>query len=328
MIGRRTFITLLGGATTWPLAARAQQPERMRRIGVLTGLAEIDPDAQSEISAFRQGLQRLGWTGRNARIVYRWGNGEVDRIRTFARELIALQPDAVLAVSTAAVRALMGETRTVPIVFVRVPDPLGDGLVDNVAKPGGNVTGFSVLEPSIAGKWLQLLKEIAPGVTRVAVMFNPATAPQTKFFMNSIEFGARTLGVKVVAAPVQNAAEIEPAVARLAQPNGGVIVPTDTFMTANRKEFVQATARYRIPAIMADPGSVREGVLMSYYAEINDQYRQAGVYVDRILRGMKPGDLSVQAPTKFTLSINLKTARDLGIEVPLSLLLIADEQVE
>src|SRR5262245_14190935 len=328
---RREFITLLGSAATWPLAARAQQPERMRRIGVLTGLAEIDPAAQSEISAFRQGLQRLGWTGRNARIVYRWGNGEVDRIRTFAREFTALQPDAVLAVSTAAVRALMGETRTVPIVFVRVPDPTGDGLIDNLAKPGGNVTGFSVFEPSIAGKWLQLLKEIAPGVTHVAVMFNPATAPYRRGldFIRIVEATAQSIGVKANVAPVHDIAEIERVIAVLAgEANGGLISIPDVFLTVHRDRIIDLAARYRVPAIYQYRYFTGRGGLISYGTDALDQFTRAAEYIDRILKGAKLADLPVQAPTKYELVINLKTAKALGLTVPDSMLARADEVIE
>ena len=298
---------------------------------MLTGLAEIDPDAQSEISAFRQGLQRLGWTGRNTRIVYRWGNGEVDRIRTFARELIALQPDAVLAVSTAAVRALMDETRTVPIVFARVPDPVGDGLVDNVAKPGGNVTGFSVLEPSIAGKWLQLLKEIAPGVTRVAVMFNPTTAPYRGGldFFRVAEAAAQSIGVKANAAPVHDVAEIERAIAVLAgEANGGLISVPDVFMVVHRDRIIDLAARYHMPAVYQYRYFTGRGGLISYGPDPLDHFARAAEYIDRILKGAKPADLPVQAPTKYELVINLRTADALGLDVPVPLQLRADEVIE
>jgi len=330
-VRRREFITLIGAAATWPIAARAQQPERMRRIGVLTGLAEIDPDAQSEISAFRQGLQRLGWTGRNTRIVYRWGNGEVDRIRTFARELIALQPDAVLAVSTAAVRALMDETRTVPIVFVRVPDPVGDGLVDNVAKPGGNVTGFSVLEPSVAGKWLQLLKEIAPAVTRVAVMFNPATAPYRGGldFFRVAEAAAQSIGVKANAAPVHDIAEIERVIAVLdGEGNDGLMSVPDVFQVVHRDLIIDLAARYRVPAVYQYRYFTGRGGLISYGTDALDQFTRAAEYIDRILKGAKPTDLPVQAPNKYELVINLRSANALGLTVPPSLLARADEVIE
>src|SRR5262249_1383201 len=274
---RREFIGVLGGAAAWPLAARAQQSERVRRIGVLRGDAETGPEGQSENSAFRQGLQRLGWTGRNVRILYRWGNGDVDRIQTFARELIALQPDGVLAVSTPALRALVAETRTVPFVFVRVGDPLGDGFVDNPAKPGGNITGFSLLEPPIAGKWLQLLKEIAPGVTRVAVMFNPVTAPYRGGldFFHVAEAAGQSMGMKVTAAPVHDVAEIERVIARVAgEVNGGLIIAPDIFQTIHREVIVDLTARYRVPAVYQFRYFTAGG-LISYGVEPLDLFTRA-----------------------------------------------------
>jgi len=329
---RREFVTLLGGATVgWPLAARAQQPERVRRIGVLSGFAETDPDGQSEVSAFRQGLQRLGWTGSNVRIAYRWGNGDVDRIRTVARELIGLQPDGVLAVTTPAVKALMVETRTVPIVFVRVADPVGDGFVENVAKPGGNVTGFSVLEPSIAGKWLQLLKEIAPGVTRVAVMFNPATAPYRGGldFFRVAEAAAQSIGVKANAAPVHDAAEIERVIAALAgEANGGLMSVPDVFQVVHRDLIIDLAARYRVPAVYQYRYFTGRGGLISYGTEPSDQFTRAAEYIDRILKGAKLTDLPVQAPAKYELVINLGTAKALGLDVPVQLQLRADEVIE
>jgi putative tryptophan/tyrosine transport system substrate-binding protein len=329
---RREFITLLGGAAvSWPLAARAQQSERVRRIGVLRGDAETGPEGQSENSAFRQGLQRLGWTGGNVRLLYRWGNGDVDRIRTFARELIAFQPDGVLAVSTPVVRALVAETLTVPIVFVRVADPVGDGLVDNAAKPGGNVTGFSVLQASIAGKWLQLLKEIAPGVTRVAVMFNPATAPHRGGldFFHVAEAAAQSIGVKVNAAPVHDVAEIERVIAGVAgDANGGLISAPDIFQVIHREMIVDLTVRYHVPAIYQYRYFTAIGGLISYGTEPLDQFTRAAEYFDRILKGTKVTDLPVQAPTKYELVINLKTAKALGLDVPLHLQQRADEVIE
>jgi putative ABC transport system substrate-binding protein len=249
---RREFITLLGGtAAAWPLVARAQ-PDAMRRIGVLMGPAESDPQAQSEIAAFRQGLQKLGWTGRNVRIAYRWAAGEVNRMRTSARELIALQPDAVLVVSTPAVAAMVNETRTIPIVFVRVADPLGDGFVNSMAKPGGNVTGFTVLEPSIASKWLQVLKQIAPAVARVTLMFNPATAPFRGGldFLRVAEAAAPSVGVEVNAAHVHDVADIELVIAAVArEANGGLISLPDIFLTVHRELTIELAARNRVPTL-------------------------------------------------------------------------------
>jgi putative tryptophan/tyrosine transport system substrate-binding protein len=331
-VNRRAFITLVGGvATAWPLAARAQQPERVRRLGVLMGYAENDSQAQAEITAFRQGLQRLGWTGRNLRIAYRWGHGELDRARTVARELIALRPEAVLAASTPAVKALSGETRTVPIVFVRVGDPLGDGLVDSMASPGGNVTGFSTFEVSIAGKWLQLLKEIAPSVERATFMFNPATAPYKggSDLLQVTEAAALSVGVKVSAAPVHDVTDIERVIAAVAsEGNGGLISAGDLFVNVHRNVTIELTARYRVPAIYQYRYFATEGGLISYGSDVLDQYARAAEYIDRILKGAKPTDLPVQAPIKYELVINLKTAKALGLTVPDSLLARADEVIE
>ena len=330
-IGRREFIVALGGAAAWPLAARAQQPEQVRRIGVLMGIAENDPQAQAEITAFRQGLQRLGWAGRNIRIAYRWGQGEADRIRTVARELIALQPEAVLAVSTPAAKALLGETRTVPIVFVRVADPLGDGLVDSMASPSGNVTGFSIQELSLAGKWLQLLKEIAPNVAHTTVIFNRATAPYGGGlnFLRVAEAAAPSVGVKVSAAPVHDVTDIERVIAVIAsEGNGGLISMPDLFLSVHRDVTIELAARYRVPAIYPLRYFATDGGLISYGSDLLDQYARAAEYIDRILKGAKPGELPVQAPTKFELVINFKTAKVLGLDVPWPLQLRADEVIE
>ena len=331
-IKRRDFIVLLGGAAAaWPLAARAQQLDRVRRVGVLMGHAESDPQAQSEITAFRQGLQKLGWTGRNIRIAYRYGDGEVSRMRTFAKELIALQPDAVLAVTTPAVKALEGETRTIPIVFVRVGDPFGDGLVDNAAKPSGNVTGFTTLEPSIAGKWLQLLKEIAPGIARVTFMFNPATAPYRGGvdFLHITEAAALSAGVKVNAARVHDVADIERVIATVAsEGNGGLISAPDVFLSVHRDLTIELAARYRVPTIYQYRYFVTGGGLISYGSDIFAQYAGAAEYIDRILKGAKPTDLPVQTPIKYELVINFKTAKALGLDVPVQLQLRADEVIE
>ena len=329
---RREFITLLGGAAVaWPLAARAQQLDRVRRIGVLMGNAESDPQAQSEITAFRQGLQKLGWTGRNVRIAYRYGDGEVNRMQTFAKELIALQPDAVLAVTTPVLKVLEGETRTIPIVFVRVGDPFGDGLVDSAAKPSGNVTGFTTLEPSIAGKWLQLLKEIAPGIARVTFMFNPATAPYRGGldFLQITEAAALSEGVKVNAARVHDIADIERVIATVAsEGNSGIICAPDVFLGVHRNLVIELTARYRVPTIYQYRYFVTDGGLISYGSDPFEQYARAAEYIDRILKGAKLTDLPVQMPIKYELVINLKTARALGLEVPPTLLARADEVIE
>jgi putative ABC transport system substrate-binding protein len=332
MIGRREFITLLGGAAAaWPLAARAQQPERLRRLGVLMGFAENDPQSQAEITAFRQGLQKLGWTGRNIRIAYRWGQAELDQTRTAARELMALQPEALLAVSTPAVKALLDETRTVPIVFVRVSDPLGDGVVDSMARPSGNVTGFSNFELSIAGKWLQLLKEIAPNVERTTVMFNPATAPYKggSDFLQVAEAAGLSVGVKVSAAPVHEVSDIERVIAAVAsEGNGGLISPPDLFVTVHRDVTIELTARYRVPTIYQTRYFATDGGLISYGPDVLEQYARGAEYIDRILKGGKPADLPVQLPTKFELVINLRAAKALGLTIPLTLQYAADEVIE
>jgi putative ABC transport system substrate-binding protein len=326
---RREFITLLGGVAAGPLAARAQ-PGQMRRIGVLTGTAESDPEGQSEIAAFRKGLQDFGWTdSRNVHIAYRWAAGDADRMRTFARELLALRPDAVLAVTTPAVAALLRETRTIPIVFIRVSDPVASGFVANLANPGGNVTGFTNFEISIAGKWLELLKEIAPRVTRVTVMFNPATAPYGSYFFRLVEAAAPSFAMEVSAGHVHDVAEIERVVAAVARdPNGGLINLPDIFLAVHREVTIGLTARYRVPTIYQYRYFVTSGGLISYGPDVIDQYRRAAWYVDRILKGAKPADLPVQAPVKFELAINLQTAKALGLRVPWFLQQRADEVIE
>jgi putative ABC transport system substrate-binding protein len=328
---RRDFIALAGGAATaWPLAARAQQDGRMRRIGVLMGTAEGDPEAQSEIAAFRQEFQKLGWTGRNVQMAYRWAAGDADQMRTFARELVGPQPDAVLAVTTPAVAALLRETRTIPIVFVRVSDPVGSGFVPNLANPGGNVTGFTNFEPSIAGKWLELLKEIAPRVARVTLLFNPATAPGGGMhFMRLVEAAAPSFAVEVSAGRVHDVADIERVVAAVArEPNGGLVSLPDIFVTVHRELTIELTARYRVPTVYQYRYFVARGGLMSYGPDVIDQYARAALYVDRILKGAKPADLPVQAPVKFELTINLKTAKALGLTIPESFLPRADEVID
>jgi len=298
---------------------------------VLMGNAESDPQAQSEITAFRQGLQKLGWTGRNVRIAYRYGDGEVNRMQTFAKELIALQLDAVLAVTTPVLKVLEGETRTIPIVFVRVGDPFGDGLVDSAAKPSGNVTGFTTLEPSIAGKWLQLLKEIAPGIARVTFMFNPATAPYRGGldFLQITEAAALSEGVKVNAARVHDVADIERVIATVAsEGNSGIICAPDVFLGVHRNLVIELTARYRVPTIYQYRYFVTDGGLISYGSDPFEQYARAAEYIDRILKGAKLTDLPVQMPIKYELVINLKTAKALSLEVPPTLLARADEVIE
>jgi putative ABC transport system substrate-binding protein len=327
---RRELITLLGSVAAWPLAAaRAQQSNQTRRIGVLMGPGESDPEAQSEITTFRRALHDLGWVGgRNVRIAYRWADGDVNQMRTFARELVRLQPDAILAVTTPVVVALVGETRTVPIVFVRVSYPLG--FVDNLAKPSGNVTGFSNLEPSLAGKWVQLLKEIAPAIVRVTMMFNPATAPNSGLdFFHFAEAAAPSAGVQLNAARVHDAADIEREIAAVArEANGGIVNLPDVFLVAHRKLTIELTARYRVPTLYQYRYFASTGGLISYGTDVLDEYIRGADYVDRILKGVKVSDLPVQNPTKYELVINLKTADALGLNVPPTLLVRADEVIE
>ena len=326
---RRDFIKgIVGSATAWPSAARAQQPEPMRRIGVLMGPAESDPQGQSEMTAFRQGLQALGWTGRKVRIAYSWADGEVNRMRTFARELVTLQPDAILGVTTPVIAALVDETRTVPIVFVRVSDPLG--FVDNVAKPSGNVTGFTNFQPSLAGKWVQLLKEIAPDLVSVTIMFNPATTPSSGLdFLRFAESAAPLAGVKISAARVNDAADVEHVIAAIAREGkGGLINLPDVFLVVHRELTIELTARYRVPALYQYRYFAAAGGLISYGPDVLDQYTRAADYIDRILKGAKLSDLPVQNPTKYELAINLKTAAALGLNVPPTLLIRADEVIE
>jgi len=329
-VNRRQFITLLGGAAAWPLAAHAQQPrERMRRIGVLVGFAVDDPAAQRRILAFAQALAQLGWTdGRNVRIDYRWAAGDPERIRRYAAELVALSPDVILANSTPATGALLQATRAVPIVFVQVAEPVGAGLVDSLARPGGNATGFMLYEYGIAAKWLELLKEIAPGVKRAAFLQNPANAAGPAQF-GAIQATAPSLGVEVRPISVRDAGEIERAVTAFAQnANGSLIVTGAVQAVISRDVIIKLAARHRLPAIHSDHAFVTDGGLIAYGPDRVDQYRHAAGYVDRILKGEKPADLPVQAPTKYELAINLKTAKALGLTVPPTLLARADEVIE
>jgi len=325
---RREFITLLGGAAAWPVAARAQQ---LRRLAVMMNRIETDPLALSYVSAFEQQLHKLDWSeGQNLHTEYRWtASGDAALARTYAAELIGLRPDVIVSTSTANLAALQRLSPTAPIVFLQVSDPVAQGFVVNMAHPGGNITGFASYEFSIGGKWLDLLKQLVPTVRRIAVMFNPET-PQTRFFLQAIQAAAPKLDLSVSTLPVQGFEEIEPAIAGFSrQPNGGLILPTDPFIAVHRKHVIELVARYRVPAISnAAMSFVQDGGLMSYGPDDTEQFRQAAVYVDRILKGAKAGDLPIQAATKFSLAINLKTARTLGIEIPLSILLTADEQIE
>ncbi len=325
---RREFITLVGGAAaTWPLAARAQRP---RRIGVLMNDVATDAAAKAFVTAFAQQLRRLGWIeSENLHIEYRWNSGDAALAQRYAAELVALAPDVILSASTNNLTALQRLSPITPIVFVQVSDPVAQGFVLSMAHPGGNITGFAPFEFTMGGKWIDLLKQLIPTLTRVAVIFNPQTSPQSKFFMTAIESAAPRFGVNVAAALVQSIADIEPTIENFArQPNGGLLLPTDAFTVVHRKLIVEAAARHRVPAIYSNILFVRDGGLISYSPNIGDQFRQAAVYVDRILKGAKAGDLPVQTPTKFNLIINLKTARALGLEGPMSILLTADEQIE
>jgi putative ABC transport system substrate-binding protein len=327
---RRTFIWLLGGAAAaWPLAARAQQPERMRRIGVLMNLTADDPEAPARIAAFAQGLADLGWTiGRNLRLDYRWGAGDAERIRKDAAELVALAPDVILSSGTPTVAAVQQATRSVPIVFAQVVDPVGAGYVDSLARPGGNATGFLVWEYSIAGKWLELLKEIGPRVTRAAVLRESAIAAGPALF-GVIQAAAPSLGVELRPVDVRDAGAIERAITAFAQgANGGLIVTGSTLAAVHRDLIVTLAARHRLPAVYAFRYFVTSGGLISYGPDSIDPFRRAAGYVDRILKGEKPADLPVQAPTKYELVVNLKTAKALGLDMPTTVLARADEVIE
>ena len=327
---RREFITLLGGAATaWPLIVRAQQPDRMRRIGVLMGPAADDPDGQARIAALLQGLQQLGWAvGRNVRVDIRWAAGNADDSRRYAAELVALASDVIVANGSISMAPLLQATRSVPIVFVVVPDPVGAGNVDSLARPGGNATGFMSFEYGMSAKWLELLKQVAPGVTRVAVIRDPAiTAGAGQF--GAIQSVAPSFGVEVSPISARDAPEIERAIAAFAHSsNGGLVVTQSALTTVHRDLIVTLAARHKLPAVYYERHFVAAGGLISYGPDFIDQHRQAATYVDRILKGEKPADLPVQAPTKFELVINLKTAKALGRTVPPQLLSRADEVIE
>jgi ABC-type uncharacterized transport system substrate-binding protein len=328
---RREFITLLGGAAVaWPLGARGQQRERVRHIGVLMAYAESDSEAQAWMAAFRQGLQKLGWTdGRNISLDIRWATGERAAIERFAKELVASAPELILASTTPATAALLQQTRSIPIVFALVSDPVGSGFVASFARPGGNVTGFTTMDPTMAGKWLELLKEVAPRVARVAFLFNPSSAPYIDFYLNPFKAVAPSFAVDVIAAPVHVPAELEATVAAQArEPNGGLLLWSDAFMSAHRAEITSLLARYRLPAVSPFRIFTEAGALLSYGSDPVDNFRRTASYVDRILKGEKPSDLPVQAPVTFELVINLKTAKSLGLEVPWHLQQRADEVIE
>jgi putative ABC transport system substrate-binding protein len=331
MSNRREFITLLGGAAAaWPLSARGQQPERMRRIGCLLLYTEGDHEGNANVAGFREELQKFGWIdGRNIRIEYRWTGGDPTRAKDYAAELVAQKSDVILANSTLSLRAARKETGTIPIVFVVVGDQVGQGFVTSLSHPGGNITGFSAFEFSTSAKWLELLKEIAPQVKRIAVIFNAEAAPFAKNMVQTIAAFARSLEAELVVSPTPDAVEIEHAIAGVAGgSNGGLIVIPDAFTAANRGEIISLAARYRVPAIYPFRYYAVDGGLLSYGHDTTDLFRRSASYVDKILRGTKPADLPIQQPTKYELVINLKTARTLGIEVPAQLLARVDEVIE
>jgi putative ABC transport system substrate-binding protein len=327
---KRDFIALVGAtAAAWPLPLGAQQAERVRLIGVLTNLAPDDPEGQARFAAFRQGLQTLGWIdGRNVRIEYRWGAGDADRVRKYAVELVTLAPEVILAVSAPPVAALQQATRTVPIVFATVADPLSAGFVDRLARPGGNITGFTIFEFGISGKWLELLKEIAPSVTRAAVLYDRSTISGSRQ-LDVIQSAAPSFGVELHPVGVGDAGEIERGITAFARSSdGGLIVTANSPANVHRVNIIALADLHRLPAVYPAPFYVTGGGLMSYGPDRVDQYRLAAGYVDRVLKGEKPSDLPVQAPTKYELMINLKTARALGLEVLPSLLARADAVIE
>jgi putative ABC transport system substrate-binding protein len=329
---RRDFITLLGGAAgTWPLIVHAQQTERVQRIGVLMGYAQSDSDAQAKVAAFRESLQKLGWVEGRIRIDTRWPiPADTESMQRFAKELVALQPDLILSHITPTTAALLQQTRTIPIIFATVSDPVGSGFVASFSRPGGNVTGFTSIEPTMAGKWLELLKEVAPRIARVVFLFNPSTAPYAEyFFWNPLKVAAPSFGVEVIAAPIRDTSELESVVAAQAhEPNSGLIVTPDSFMDVHRAEITLLAARFHLPAVYPFRQFSEVGGLLSYGNDQLDNFRRAAVYADRILRGTKPSELPVQAPVKFELVINLKTAKALGLTVPPTLLARADEVIE
>jgi putative tryptophan/tyrosine transport system substrate-binding protein len=326
---RREFIAALGGAAAWPLVARAQQPERMRRVGVLMLYVENDPQGQLRAAAFRQTLESLGWTvGRNLQIDYQWGVGDSDWISAAAAQLLKRAPDVIVANGSSTVRLAQQATSTVPVIFIGSADPVADGIVQSLAHPGGNLTGFTVLETSVGAKLLELLKEVAPGIEQVAVLINADSGNSRRLF-DSAAAAAQTFAIGVVAAPVREPAEIEAAMMRFGRERErGLIVPPDPLTNTHRILIVELAARYRLPAIYGLRAAAAEGGLISYGVDVPDLFRKAAGYVDRMLRGEKPADLPVQLPTKFELVINLKTARALGLAVPLTLLARADEVIE
>src|SRR5262245_60926801 len=329
---RREVIKVIGGAAaSWPLAVRAQQTDAVRRIGVVVNVAADDPEAQASLAAFKQTLQQLGWSeGRNLQIDFRGAAGDPERMQAFAKELVALRPHVILTRSTPVTAALLRQTRTIPIVFTVVSDPVGERFVESLARPSGNATGFTNVEFSLTGKWLELLKEVAPRIKRVAFIFNPKLAPGGgSYYTRLIEASAPPFAITPKVIAVHSAADIESAIGEFVrEPNGGLVVLPDATTLVNRKLIVALADRYRVPAIYSFRLVVSEGGLMSYGIDLVDQYRQAAGYVDRILKGAKPAELPVQLPAKFVMAINLKTAKELGLDVPLLLQQRADELIE
>ena len=314
-----------------PLSVGAQQTSQMRRIGVLMGLAESNPGAQARLAAFRDGLQTLGWAdGRNVRIDVRWATtSDAPAMQRSAKELVALQPDLILSHNTPTTATLLQHTRTIPIVFAVVSDPIGSGFVASIPRPGGNVTGFTNIEPTMASKWLELLKEVAPRVARVAFLFNPATAPYAEYYVGPFKAAAASVAMEAIPAPVHNTSELESAIAAQARtPNGGLVVMTDSFLVTHGAKITSLAARYRLPAVYPFRDFIELGGLLFYGNDLLDSFQRAATYADRILKGATPNELPVQAPVKFELVVNAKTAKALGLTVPRSLLLRADQVIE
>ena len=326
---RREFFILLGGAAAWPLAARAQQPDQMRRIGVLMSVAADDPRAKVQLAGLLDGLAKLGWVeGSTVHIEYRFAGGNSDQFSVLAKELIALHPEVIFAQSTPVAAALQRETRAIAIVFVEVSDPIGSGFIASLARPGGNLTGIIQYEPGIAGKWLAMLKEIAPSLARVALLANPKGTAYDYFLRNATA-AASSLGIEIISSPVDDVADIERSIISLArQGNGGLLLPPESFIYAHRDLVIGLAAEHRLPAVYAWRFIVKEGGLMSYGIDLVEVYQQSALYVDRILRGAKPAELPVQVPTRYETVVNLKTAKALGLDMPSSLLVRADEVIE
>jgi putative ABC transport system substrate-binding protein len=329
-IRRRDFISLFGCAAAWPIAARGQQEQRIRHLGALMPYGEHDPDSQANLTAFQQGLEKLGWiVGRNLSIVNKWGIVDFERARAASLELLTVTPDVILATGTPSVQGVLSVTRTIPTVFTLVTEPVAFGFVDSLARPGGNLTGFTYLAPGIAGKWLELLREIAPQVTRVGFVFNPPANPYGGLFYGAIQLAAAKFAIQTTSVPVHEPAEFEQVIAMVGrEPGGGLIIGPDAFTSAHRRQIVELAARYRVPAVYSRRFFATDGGLVVYGVDDNEHFSQVATYTDRILRGEKPADLPVQGPSRYGLVINLKTAKALGLEIPPQLLARADEVIE